>query len=112
MSEARQAVLEVALAAAVPLRICEMHAKGGPSDLDWTTAHDYGMVLGARGDVLQYGGKGKGGVEGEGKGSAAALFNRLAHALAVMSFCPGGVQIFGRRYEAEAYKEMARRWGR
>lgn len=44
-------------------------------------------LLGARGDVLLYGG----GQPGE----TAAVFARLAETLAILAFAPGGVTVFG-----------------
>jgi hypothetical protein len=53
-------------------------------------AHDrtrgFAAELVSRGDVLMFGGK---------KGEAAELFNRLANALAVLAFAPGGIKVFG-----------------
>lgn len=81
------------VSAAVPLRIMMLQAKGGPSDLDIEIAQAFGQVLGEKGDVLLFGSNGK-------KGQAADLANSLAQALAVMSFFPGGVKIFGQHFEA------------
>jgi len=77
-------LLEISLSVAVPLRIMELKARGGPIDSDFQRCHDFAMVLGEKGDVLQFGSK--------KKGEAAALFNQLAQCLAVMAFVPGGVR--------------------
>jgi hypothetical protein len=66
--------------------------RGGPSQEDWAKAREFSSVLGERGDVLLFGG-GK-------KGESADLFNRTAAAIAVLSFCPGGVSLFGSHFEA------------
>jgi len=58
-------------------------------------------MLGEHGDILIHGG-GK-------KGQCADLFNRTAHAIAVLAFAPGGVEVFGAKFEAKA---KARRRGR
>lgn len=81
------------VACSVPLRIGELQAQGGPSDLDIELAHNYANVLAAHGDVLLYG--------GEKSGEAARLANGLAHAVAVLAFHPGGIQIFGQHFEAK-----------
>lgn len=81
--------LFLALSAAVPLWIAGLKQRGGPSESEWRETREFGPVLGEKGDAIQFGGK---------KGEAAALFNRLAKALAVMSFVPGGVRFGGERW--------------
>lgn len=77
---------------AVPLAIAELQSRGGPTDRDVAEARAFSSELGSRGDILLYGGR---------RGEAAALFARLARALAVGAFCPGGVSFVGARWEAE-----------
>ena len=84
-------LLTLTLEVAVPLRIAELRAAGGPSEADYAEARAFGPVLGAKGDVLQFGGK---------KGEAAALFNKTARALAILAFCPGGVKFAGSHWQA------------
>lgn len=84
-------LLAIVMSAAVPLRIAELRAAGGPSEDDISRARSFAHTLAEEGDTLQFGGR---------KGRAAELFNSLAHALAVLSFCPGGVTFCGQRYEA------------
>lgn len=85
-------LLQTTLQLAVPLRIHELEARGGPSNADWKRATAFGPVLAERGDVLQFGGK---------KGEAAQLFNELAYCMAVIAFCPGGLKFCGKRYEGK-----------
>ena len=75
--------LSLALQIAVPMVVQRLQARGGPTGEDWSRAFALVPGLAARGDVLLHGG----GQPGE----AAELFNRLAHALAVLSFLPGGL---------------------
>lgn len=84
------AALSIALSVAVPLRIAEYQKGGGPGDADRDRVREFAIVLGEKGDVLQYGGK---------PGEAADLFNRLADGLAVLSFQPGGVKAFGEHWQ-------------
>jgi hypothetical protein len=56
-------------------------------------AQETSDILGEHGDILLHGG-GK-------KGEQADQFNRTAHAFAVLAFCPGGVEVFGARFEAK-----------
>jgi len=88
-----QTHLGIALSAAVPLCIQEIDAKGGPSVDDFSEASQFSQVLGEKGDVLLFGSK--------KKGEAADLFNRTAKAIAVLSFVPGGVTLFGCHYESK-----------
>ena len=85
--------LSIALSAAVPLHIAELKAKGGPDAADLKKAQELSQILGERGDILLFGG-GK-------KGEAADQFNRVAMALAVLAYCPGGVTLFGGHWEAK-----------
>ena len=85
--------LRTTLLAAVPLHILGMREKGGPDDADFQRARDASDALGERGDVLLFGGSKR-------KGEVAELFNALAHAIAVLAFCPGGVTAFGEHWEA------------
>lgn len=41
-------------------------------------------------------------------GETAKAFNDLAKAIALMSFCPGGVTTFGQHYEAKQKRERIR----
>lgn len=86
------------VSASVPLRIMAILKEyGEPTDRHWEEARDFADVLGEKGDVLLFGGK---------KGEAASLANTLAQAIAVMSFLPGGIRVFGQRFEAKAYERM------
>ena len=83
--------LALAMAAAVPLHIMRLEAKGGPDATDMAKAEQTSDILGEHGDVLLHG--------GGGKGEAADLFNRTAHAAAVLAFVPGGICVFGQHFE-------------
>jgi hypothetical protein len=86
--------LSEALAAAVPLFIERLQERGGPSAVELARMHDLSTALGERGDVLIFG--------GGRKGEQAELFNRTAEALAILSFLPGGVTLFGSHWETPA----------
>ena len=77
---------------AVFFRVEELKQRGGPTDEDMRKAQETSDILGERGDILLFGG-GK-------KGECAEIFNRTAHAIAVLAFVPGGVEVFGTRFEA------------
>lgn len=89
-------LLKFMLSAAVPLRIIAMVEKGGPDADDKKRAQEAASdLLGEKGDLLLC----VGGKEGE----AAKLFNGLAHIIAVLSFCPGGVTTFGQTFDGNKY---------
>ena len=85
-------LLETMIVPAAILRIMEMEKLGGPSAEDVRKASETADLLGEHGDILLHGG-GK-------KGQCADLFNRTAHAIAVLAVAPGGVELFGTRFEA------------
>ena len=85
-------LLETMIAPAVFLRIVEMEKLGGPTPEDMKKVQETADMLGERGHVLLHG--------GGRKGECADLFNRTAHAIAVLAFAPGGVELFGTRFEA------------
>lgn len=87
-------LLNIALECSVSIRILEWKSKGNPQkeDFDRLKSKNLSQVLGEKGDVLLYGG-GK-------KGEAAAIFNDLAEAIALLSFLPGGIEIFGSHWES------------
>lgn len=87
-----EALLKIALETAVPVWMWGMIEKGGPDETDYERTKESVERLGAQGDILMFGG-GK-------KGVVADLFNGLAHGIAVLSFCPGGVKTFGMRFVA------------
>ena len=84
--------LSIALSAAVPLHIMGMRQTGGVTEHDLEMARAFSEVLGEKGDVLIFGSK--------RPQEAADLFNQLAHAIAVLAHCPGGVRCFGQHWEA------------
>ncbi len=85
-------VLNGMLAVAVPVRILRILSRGGPTAADFKRVADYSDELG-RADVLLFGGRHK-------EGEIATFFNHVAEAMAVLSFCPGGIELFNLRYES------------
>jgi hypothetical protein len=86
-------VLRAALSVAVPLQISELERCGGPGPSELAEAREVGQLLAEKGDVLMF---------KSPKGETAKVFGRVARAIAVLAFCPGGVQVFGDRYEGHA----------
>lgn len=81
---------------AVPLYIAEFKACGGPTSEDMQEASALSQVLGERGDILLFGG-GKKAKKGQ-ISECADMFNKTAKAIAMLSFVPGGIEIFGLRF--------------
>lgn len=84
-------LLIIALSATVPLWIMEIKTAGGVTADDISFAHNFARVPGEKGDILQY--------KSKKAGKSAKVFNGLARALAIMSFCPGGVKFRGEHWE-------------
>ena len=82
--------LAVSLLAAVPLRIMAIKERGGLNEGDIARARQIGQLIVEKGDILLFGG-GK-------KGDPAHLHNELAEGIAILSFVPGGVHIFGQHW--------------
>jgi hypothetical protein len=89
--------LSIALSAAVPLWVLNIQGHGGVNNQDIQKSREFSHTLGEKGDVLLFGSK--------KKGEEADLFNRLAHSIAVLSFCPGGVTLFGQHWETQGQQE-------
>jgi hypothetical protein len=77
------------------LHILELKRHGGPSDEDISSCRDFAQELGEKGDILLF--------KGSKPGESAEMFNKLARAIAILSFCPGGVCVFGHRYDAQEF---------
>lgn len=90
--------LETMMPMAVYFRIKSLEEKGGPSPEDMAKIQETSDMLGEHGDILLHG--------GSKKGECANLFNRTAHAIAVLAFVPGGVELFGHRFEAKATQDV------
>jgi hypothetical protein len=91
-----QVRLSFVLECAVPLWIAQLWDGGGPQEADLAALKETARLLGEKGDVLMFG--------SPRKGEAADLFNRLAKGIAVLSFAPGGVKVFGTHWRAETWK--------
>ena len=77
------------LQCAVPLRIAELRARGGPTNLDFDMAQDSVLMLVEEGDALMARTK-----------RTAIVVGKLIHMVAVLAFLPGGIECFGARWEA------------
>lgn len=83
-------LIKLALSAAVPLWIEELKNK------PWAELQEMAQaaadIVASKGDLIMFRGK---------KGESAAAFNALAKGIAILSFAPGGVTVFGDHYEAK-----------
>ena len=78
-------LLPIHLQMAVPLRIAELEANGGPTKEDFCRVREYAADFGSRGDAILF----------HVKGETAEMVNRLVDSIAVMAFVPGGISVFG-----------------
>lgn len=85
--------MEKHLPMAVNREIERMKQHGGPTEADRQGIEGFSERIGSEGDILLYGG-GK-------KGQAEELFHLTALAIAVMSYHPGGIHIWGNHYETK-----------
>lgn len=96
----RATVLTVALEAAVPLWQLRIVQRDGPNDTDWYRCREFAWDIASYGDRLMF----RESKPKEGP-STAEMFNRLAECTAIMSFLPGGITLFGRRWEMDKESE-------
>jgi hypothetical protein len=95
--------LSMLLGLAAPLWITRLLERGGPTTEDFKRVAGYNDELG-RADMLLFGSK--------KQGEIASFFNKLAEAVGVLSFCPGGIELFDLRFEsAPLLAEWQRREG-
>lgn len=77
----------------VQLYICLFLERDGPTDEDFAKASDISLLIAERSDNILY--------RGKKKGETAELVSKLAWGIALMSFCPGGIKVFGRHWETK-----------
>jgi hypothetical protein len=92
-----QQMLATSLAAAVPLRIWELAQQGGPKpeEIERIRAQWQEDILGPKGPDLFF--------RSWQAGETAERFNLLAQAIAVLSFQPRGVHVFGQHFDAQVF---------
>lgn len=78
-------VLAISLSAFVPLAIAEM--RGWTDEQRWQASRGLADTIGAKGDVLQYGGKG-----------CAEVWGALTRGLAIGAYQPGGITFAGQHW--------------
>lgn len=84
--------LELFLDTAVSLRIFELKQRGGPTKEDFKRTETYERLIGEKGNFPW--------TKSEKKGITAKVANAVADSIAVLSFAPGGIEIFGRHWES------------
>lgn len=84
------AALTTTLELAVSLQILEIRNTGYISDATLNDALLTSDLIASEGDTLLYGGE---------SGKAAFLFNKIARAIAILSFQPGGFAAMGMKFE-------------
>lgn len=84
--------LSPSLSLGVYIEILNIQKKGFISDAMIEDAINSAEIIAVHSDVLMYDNQ---------SGEAVKIFARLARAVAVLAFQPGGVEIFGQKYEAK-----------
>lgn len=82
-------LLYTSLQCAVPLWVFELQGRSWEYIVE--RASCCAQEVAERGDLLMF--------RGKKPGQTAAVFNRLAEGVACLSFCPGGITVFGVHYE-------------
>jgi hypothetical protein len=80
------------LDAAVSLRILALQEQGGPTKEEFNHIQSYDQLLGERGNFLW--------MKSKKKGETVKVANAVADAIAVLSFVPGGIEIFDRHWKS------------
>lgn len=86
-----EGILQTTLDAAIPVWIEELKQK--PWSYLERRGPECSQYIAEHGDVVLYPGK--------HKGDTAKAFNALAEGIAILSFFPGGVKIFGRHWTSQ-----------
>lgn len=87
--------LEPFILAAVPLYIMQLEAQDGPTDYQVEQARIRGI---ANADHML--------CRNEYPGEAAELADCLAEVIAILSFAPGGIELFGHRFKGKVTMDM------
>ncbi len=96
-------LLALTLQVAVPLQILAIQGHDGPDRGDYDRAKRLMVDLCEYGDELLY--------KSKTPGKTANLFNELAHGIAVLAFCPGGITIFGSHWKLATRRQSFIRSG-
>ena len=83
---------------AVPLRVDEMKDNGGPSEvqLEYASEH-FPTILGQHGDAILF----------HEKGQTGPAMSVLTETIAILSFFPGGITVFGLTFDASDMATIA-----
>jgi len=85
--------IKLFLDASVPLRVMSLQEQGGPTSEDFKRVTAHSNLLGEHGDALMF--------KSKKKGLTAEVANAVADSIAVLSFTPGGINIFNRLWESK-----------
>jgi|SRR5712692_630000 len=94
----RKELLQLHLSACVPLRVREILESDGVTNLMFDRARAYAIDIGSHGDAILF----------RVKNQTGQMMGKLVDGVAVLSFVPGGITIFGLHFEAE---EIRKQWG-
>lgn len=95
IGDANSELLKAHLAFIVPLRIIEIRQEGREWTEHMARVRTYMPDILERGELLFH----------YEKGTSNRLASKVADAIAVLSFVPGGISLFGLHFESEVYVE-------
>ena len=85
--------IKLFLDASVSLRIMSLQEQGGPTPKDFKRITTHSNLLGEHGDAFMF--------KSKKKGLTAQVANAVADSIAVLSFIPGGLDLFDRHWESK-----------
>jgi hypothetical protein len=89
-------LLQLHLDTFVPLRVREILESGGVDSLMFERARGLAIEIGSHGDAILFSVKRK----------TSEMMGKLVEAVAVLSFAPGGITIFGLHFDAEELRKL------
>lgn len=93
MADQAQEFVKLFLDTSVPIRVLALQEQGGPIQEDFKRIQGHDQLLGERGNFLW--------MKSKKKGETAKVANAVADAIAVLSFVPGGITLFGQHWESK-----------
>jgi hypothetical protein len=91
--DTQAALLRLHLQTCVPLRLAELRRQGGPTEADWQRTAEVGQEIAEHGDWLMF--------RGPRQGDTARLVGKVVDAVAMLAYCPGGIDILGVHWEVK-----------
>ncbi len=92
------------LQATVPPRIRHLLWKGGPNAQDYQHAQEFALTLGTLGDTLMFPPERPQEKKKRLIAESREAMRSLSEGVAILSFCAGGITVFGLHFDANTFK--------